>query len=128
VLQSTGPTVEIFSAQFTDGAGRVIATRRALPGSTGGYSGQKFVYDAMGRVIQQSNPTEIDSGGNPAGDDAGAWKYTTQTYDWKGRPLRTTNTDQTYKEVSYGGCGCAGGDVVTVFDEMDRRQWIVVRR
>jgi hypothetical protein len=38
-LQSTGPTVEIYSAQFLDGAGRVIKTRRTLPGSTGGYSG-----------------------------------------------------------------------------------------
>jgi YD repeat-containing protein len=50
VLQSTG--VEIYSAQFLDGAGRVTATRRVLPSSTGGYSGQKFVYDQMGRLYQ----------------------------------------------------------------------------
>jgi YD repeat-containing protein len=122
VLQSTAPTVEIYSAQFLDGAGRVISTRRELLGSTGGYSGQKFVYDVMGRVSQQSNPTEIDVNGTPKGDDQTAgWLYTTQTYDWKGRPLVTTNTDTTNRTVTYGGCGCAGG-VVTTQDEVLRKQ------
>jgi hypothetical protein len=46
----------------------------------------------------------------------------TQTYDWKGRPLVTTNTDGTTKEISYGGCGCAGGEVTTMLDEVNRRQ------
>ena len=122
ILQSTMPTVEIYSAQFLDGAGRVISTRRELPGSNGGYSGQKFVYDTMGRLSQQSNPTEVDTSGTPAGDDAGAWKYTTQSYDWKGRPLITTNTDTTTRTVTYGGCGCAGGEVVTTQDEVLRKQ------
>lgn len=37
------------------------------PGSSGGYSGQFFVYDQMGRLVQQSNPTEITGGWIPAG-------------------------------------------------------------
>src|SRR6266478_1219491 len=50
------------------------------------------------------------------------WLYTQQTYDWKGRPLVTTNTDNTTKTASYGGCGCAGGEVVTLTDEATRTQ------
>lgn len=59
------------------------------------------------------------------GDDASAgWIYTEQTYDWKGRPLMTTNPsmtsnplETTTKQISYTGCGCAGGEVVTITDE-----------
>jgi len=49
---------EAYSLQVFDGAGRVIAGARNHPGSSGGYSGQLIVYDNMGRVSQQSNPTE----------------------------------------------------------------------
>ena len=52
-----------------------------------------------------------------AGDDAAGIYYTQQTYDWKGRPLVTTNPDLTTKTASYSGCGCAGGEVVTLTDE-----------
>ena len=83
-----------------------------------------MIYDVVGRPIKQSNPTEtsVSISGvsiDPyawafAGDDDAAsgglgWLYTQQTYDWKGRPLVTTNTDGTMKEASYTGCGCAGG-------------------
>jgi hypothetical protein len=84
----------------------------------------------MGRVQKQSNPTEtsISIAGNsinpaqfaPLGDDAlpnGGWNYVQQTYDWKGRPLVTTNQDGTTKTAEYTGCGCAGGEVVTLTDE-----------
>jgi YD repeat-containing protein len=114
---------EAHSFQITDGAGRVIATATDHPGSVGGYSGQRFVYDIMGHVIKTSNPTETSASGAAsqwatAGDDAAAgWIYTQQTYDWKGRPLVTTNQDGTTKTVSYAGCGCAGGEVVTLTDE-----------
>jgi len=114
---------EAHSFQITDGAGRVIATATDLPGSVGGFSGQRTVYDVMGRVIKTSNPTETSASGAPAqwttaGDDAAAgWIYTQQTYDWKGRPLVTTNQDGTTKTASYAGCGCAGGEVVTLTDE-----------
>ena len=75
----------------------------------------------MGRVIKTSNPTETNAVGGPsewatAGDD-GSWIYTQQTYDWKGRPLVTTNQDGATSTASYSGCGCAGGEVVTLTDE-----------
>ena len=114
---------EARSFQITDGVGRVIATATSHPNSTGGYSGQKIVYDVMGRVIKTSNPTETDAEGAPSewdtvGDDESAgWIYMQQTYDWKGRPLVTTNQDGTTKTASYAGCGCAGGQVVTLTDE-----------
>jgi YD repeat-containing protein len=114
---------EAHSFKITDGAGRVIATAIDHPGSTGGYSGQRFSYDVMGRVVKTSNPTETSASGAPsqwatAGDDASAgWIYAQQTYDWKGRPLVTTNQDGTTKTASYSGCGCAGGEVATLIDE-----------
>jgi hypothetical protein len=119
---------EAQTIQIADGAGRVIASAQNHPGSMGGFSAALTIYDAMGRAIQMSNPTEtsinISSAPiNPyglvaAGDDAASgWIYTQQTYDWKGRPLVTTNPDNTTKEASYSGCGCAGGEVVTLTDE-----------
>jgi YD repeat-containing protein len=129
---------EAHSFKITDGHGRVIASAADHPGSYGGFSGQLTYYDTMGRVIKQSNPTETSatsSSGNPydwptAGDDATAgWIYSQQSYDWKGRPLVTTNpsitsnpNDTTTKSASYDGCGCAGGQVVTVTDEVGRQQ------
>jgi YD repeat-containing protein len=122
---------EAQSLQVFDGAGRVIAKASNHPGSTGGFSGQLVHYDAMGRAIKQSNPTEtsISISGTPinpygwqaTGDDAppagNGWVYTLQSYDWKGRPRITTNTDGTTKEATYNGCSCAGGEEVTLTDE-----------
>ncbi len=125
---------EAYSLQVFDGAGRVIAGARNHPGSSGGYSGQLIVYDNMGRVSKQSNPAETSLSTvsltmpvypynwQPAGDDdpnngGAGWIDSSQTYDWKGRPRVTTNTDGTTKSASYGGCGCAGGEVVTLTDE-----------
>src|SRR6185369_3775379 len=114
---------EAHSFNISDGAGRVIATATDHPGSIGSFSGQIFVYDSIGRIIKTSNPTETNASGAPsqwvtAGDDAAAgWVYTEQTYDWKGRPLVTTNQDGTTRTASYTGCGCAGGEVVTLTDE-----------
>lgn len=115
-----------FSLQRFDGAGRIIGIASDHPtGLVGHYSGQKFSYDVMGRQTGQTNPAEINdprqmtfSQWTPVGDDAAAgWKWATRTYDWKGRPLITTNTDGTASEASYGGCGCAGGEVVTLTGE-----------
>lgn len=121
---------EARSFKIFDGVGRVFATGASHPGSAGGFSGQLVQYDNMGRIIKQSNPTETNASGSPlqwaaTGDDAAAgWIYTLQTYDWKSRPLVTTNpsvtgnpADTTTTEASYSGCGCAGGDVVTITDE-----------
>src|SRR5207253_10493471 len=117
---------EFHSWQVFDGAGRVRNSASDHHGSAGGYTGQTVVYDNMGRVAQQSNPTEFASTQNgwiPAGDDASAgWVVTQQNYDWNGRPKQTTNTDGTTRIISYGGCGCAGGEVTTLQDEHGRQR------
>jgi YD repeat-containing protein len=109
--------VEAYSASVSDGLGRVRASTADNPNSTGGYKGQYTYYDLMGRAFKQSNLEETNGDWVPTGDDAAGWVWTQQQYDWKGRPTITTNPDGTTKEMSYGGCGCAGGEVVTVLDE-----------
>ncbi len=90
---------------------------------------QIYEYDIMGRLARQTNPTEITNptGGGvnwtPAGDDEAAglvWSY--QSYDWQNRPTVYTNQDGTTRSISYNGCGCAGGQVVTFIDEMQRKR------
>jgi YD repeat-containing protein len=108
---------EAYSNKVYDGLGRLIGAATNFPGSTGGYKARMTIYDQMGRTSKVSNSGEINGYWVPAGDDAAGWLYTLQTYDWKGRPLVTTNPDSTTKEASYGGCGCAGGEVVTLTDE-----------
>jgi RHS repeat-associated protein len=112
---------ESYSVRVFDGAGRVRISSAEHPGSTGQYSSQHFVYDNMGRVVQQSNPTEITDAWIPIGDDP-AWVYTLQAYDWKGRPTVTTLPEGSTRENTYGGCGCAGGEVTTLRDEAGRRR------
>jgi YD repeat-containing protein len=118
---------DAYSIQTFDGVGHPLGMANNNPGSSGGYKAQIMVYDLMGQSIKQSNPAEITSAWVPTGDDVAGWLYTQQTYDWKGRPLVTINTDDTQaipsrKQISYAGCGCAGGEVVTLTDEVGRRQ------
>jgi YD repeat-containing protein len=127
---------EVCSISILDGAGRVRATASDLPNSTGGYSARYVSYDIAGRASGQTNPTEVSGLWDPAGDDAArGWKWTTQTFDWKSRPLVTTLPkllnpgDSGYaaeqpvtRHAEYGGCGCAGSEVVTITDEAGRRQ------
>lgn len=108
---------EAYSIQVMDGSGRVIGAAGNHPGSFGAYRLVNTVYDLMGRAWKTSNPTEINNSWVPSGDDSAGIYYTQQTYDWQGRPLRTTHPDTTYKEAAYSGCGCAGGEVVTLTDE-----------
>jgi RHS repeat-associated protein len=123
-IKGTTQADEFHSWQILDGGGRVRAT--AADHNTNTFSGQYVIYDNMGRVIEQSNPTEIVSSNGswtPAGDDAAVgWHAVQQTYDWKGRPLQTTNPDSTTRVLSYGGCGCAGGEVTTATDEKGRQR------
>src|SRR5207248_2347468 len=58
---------EFYSITVFDGQGRVRAVVKDHPGSVGGYSSVYNIYDNMGRLQQQSNPTEIDGNGTPAG-------------------------------------------------------------
>jgi YD repeat-containing protein len=114
---------DAYSMTVFDGLGRAITAGSNNPGSSFGYRATSTKYDLMGRVWKQSNPAETNDSWVPSGPDDGAgWLYTTQTYDWKGRPLVTTNQDGTQKYATYTGCGCAGGEVVTLTDEVGRRQ------
>lgn len=112
---------EAYSIEVYDGAGRVRANAVDHPGSVGLYSGEYFIYDNMGRLVQQSKPTEMNASWVPTGDDS-SWVYTYQAYDWKGRPTVTTLPNGSTRENIYGGCGCAGGEVVTTRDENGRRK------
>ncbi len=112
-----------WSITVVDGADRTRLVGHDLPNSTGGYAGAFTLYDNMGRVSQQSNVEETNAYWSPAGDDSAGWVFPNATvYDWKGRVTRAYNTDGTYKDASYGGCGCAGGEVVTLTDEVGRQQ------
>jgi RHS repeat-associated protein len=118
--KSESSAYEVETYRVVDGAGRVRAAANDLPNSRGGYSGSYIVYDAMGQAVQRTNPTEMSSSWKPAGDDASGWIWSAQRYDWKGRPTLTINSDGTSREAKYGGCGCAGGEVVTLVDEGGR--------
>jgi YD repeat-containing protein len=117
LLQEGTPNREAYAISIFDGAGRLRATASSHPSSDGKYRAQYTDYDVMGRVSRQSNPAEIDVNWTAYGDDGRGWLWTAQAYDWKGRPTITTNTDDTTKRIDYGGCGCAGGDVMTMTDE-----------
>jgi hypothetical protein len=112
---------EAYSVQFVDGLGQVYLAGSQHPGSVGQYKAQTTTYDIMGRVVKSSNPAEVNSGWNPWGEDAGGWHYREQSYDWKGRPRVRhfdweTGTDSD-TEIQYEGCGCAGGEVMTLIGE-----------
>ncbi len=113
---------EAYSINVFDGWGRVRLSATDHPGSAGGYSAAHMKYDSMGRLAEQSKPTEITGGWVPTGDDAAGWVYSQQSYDWKGRPRIITNPDGSTRENTYGGCGCAGGEVTTARDERGRRR------
>ena len=61
---------EFHSWQVIDGAGRVRASASDHPGSSGGFTGQYIIYNNMGRIAQQSNPTEMNGAWAPTGDDS----------------------------------------------------------
>ncbi len=113
---------ETFVVHLLDGAGSERITISEHPGSVGGLKLQYQVFDKMRRVIEVSNPTEIDGNWSPAGDDSAGYRYSTQAYDWKGRPTITrlpnhTTSAPRESEINYEGCGCAGNQVVTFYDE-----------
>lgn len=113
---------ETLSVHYVDGAGRDRGTISHLPNSSGQWRAKMWAYDIMGRVIAETNPTEVTQAWIPTGDDAAGWINTQQTYDWQGRPRVRTNQDGSTTELTYTGCGCAGGDVITARDERGRRR------
>jgi RHS repeat-associated protein len=119
----------IYSLQVLDGGGRVRSVATELPGSAGGYSGQQMIYDVMGRLIARTNPAETSASGSEwvtTGDDADTgWQWSQTVYDWKGRPTKIINTDNSetnpsLQEITYTGCGCVGGEIAEVKDERGR--------
>lgn len=116
------PASEYFSAVTIDGHGRTVAQTSDHPGSTGGYRTVYNAWDPMGRLQFTTPPTETDAYWNSTGDDAIGYPQIFQEYDWKGRPTVTWNADFTTKTITYGGCGCAGGEVITTTDEVGRQQ------
>jgi YD repeat-containing protein len=116
------PTDEAYTIDIINGLGLVTVTVRNHPGSTGGYSAQPRYYDVMGRPMIEYNPREIDANWQTSGNDDTGWYFSRQTYDWKNRPLVTTNQDGTQRYAVYSGCGCAGGAQVTLTDEVGRQQ------
>jgi YD repeat-containing protein len=122
-INDLNPANEFRSLTVFDGHDRVKATMADHPGSVGLYKAQLNVYDAMGRLAEQTNPTEVNSSLQPAGDDAAAgWVWRYQSHDWQGRLTLSTDQEGNTKEYLYGGCGCAGGQVVVTRDEVGRRQ------
>ena len=83
------------------------------------YSGTKVEFDILGRVLKQYVPAEISSGWTVTGTDDTVWRYTSNEYDWKSRPLKTYPNDSTGNDgkeslYTYEGCDCAGGQITTV--------------
>jgi hypothetical protein len=123
-INDLNPANEYSSAVHLDGHDRVRATSSDHPGSVGQFKAQFNVYDVMGRLAQKSNPTEINGSWQPVGDDT-AWVWSSQSYDWQGRLTISTDQAGKTKEFLYGGCGCAGGQVVVTRDEVGRRQKMI---
>jgi YD repeat-containing protein len=135
VLLTTYATVtdgqgETKSELYLDGAGRKLRSRSAFSWSGSNvstWSGQINEYDILGRIKRQTPQTEITSSWQPTNEDnrgTNVWLWTSQDYDWKGRVVQITNTDGSTREMNYEGCGCAGGEVVTVKgEEIIERNW-----
>ena len=121
-INDLNPANEHYVAVHLDGHDRVRATSSVHPTSAGQHKAQLNVYDVMGRLVEQTNPTEINGSWQPTGDDAAGWAWSYQDYDSQGRPTVTTNQDGTTKSISYEGCGCAGGQKVVLTDELGRRR------
>ncbi|MDM7924072.1 MAG: FG-GAP-like repeat-containing protein [Pyrinomonadaceae bacterium] len=118
---------EIATETWTDGAGRVRATRTEHPGSSGGWAARRTEYDVIGREKRSSVPTEVSGVAlsdpaywQVAGDDANrGYRWTQHDYDWMGRTIRVVPSDSYGTDgkdtlISYDGCGCAGGLITTV--------------
>jgi YD repeat-containing protein len=104
-----------------DGAGRVRYQGGDHPDAVGGkYSMQMFEYDEIGRRTWARAAMETNGYLTPTGDDASAYRWTKTTYDALDRPTQILHPDNNTIEYSYVGCGCAGGETVTLRDEREK--------
>lgn len=119
---------ETFVMSVADGAGGTVGTLREHPGDGTGYAASRTEYDAVNRVAKQYKPAEVSVDSNnlsnarawvPAGEDAApeGWPHSATYLDWKGRPKRVVGVEEKDQLFEYGGCGCAGGEVVTAKGE-----------
>jgi RHS repeat-associated protein len=124
-LIDTGKTK--YAVTTRDGAGNVMFSGGDHPdGVAGKYSGRKFGYDAVGRTIKSTHLTEVDTGLNPAGDDAATgYLWTNIQYDALDRQDYMTHPDNNTVDYAYNGCGCAGNSTVTVTDERGKKRKMV---
>jgi len=111
-----------FKFQEFNGARKVRRKGRDHSNAVAGkYSGQQFIFDALGRQTDASNVIAMDGNWNPADEDAPptglGWIYTDKTYDEMGRPKLITRPDNAIFQYDYTGCGCAGGTTTTVTNE-----------
>ena len=119
---------ETFVMSVADGAGGTVGVLRENPGEGTGYVASRTEYDPFNRVAKQYKPAEVSVDANnlsdarawvPAGEDAApeGWPHSTTYFDWKGRPKRIVGVEEKDRLFEYGGCGCAGGEVVTAKGE-----------
>ncbi|NOT61211.1 MAG: hypothetical protein HOP19_13410, partial [Acidobacteria bacterium] len=107
-------------SDFPNNPGYPTPSNPNPPSAMGHMKSAYVVYDVMGRIKTRSRPTQIDISYNPAGMDT-LYVTSSQTYDWKGRPLITTHADNSTVTLSYEGCGCSGINQVTRTDEAGRK-------
>ena len=116
---STIDTNDEFSTETSlNGLGKLIASRSEHPGSSGGWRSTLTEYDIAGRVSRESHQTETLSNYTPVGDDSAGWLWVEYEYDWNSRVTKQINADGTNRLATYNGCGCAGGQTVSISGEL----------
>ncbi|NOT62266.1 MAG: hypothetical protein HOP19_18825, partial [Acidobacteria bacterium] len=103
-----------------DGFDRVRATITEHPGSAGMYKTKMVSFNARGLVDRDYEWAETNLSWALAGDDLASgygFIYTEYKYDWNARTTQLKYRDGKTKDFSYEGCGCAGGETVTIKDE-----------
>ena len=117
---TAGAADEVLTETWFDGNGRAFKSRTPFTfdaaGETATWKGQKADFDILGRIKNQYVPTEINGNWDATGSDT-VWRATSQTYDWKGRVTQEIGLGNANRFYSYEGCGCAGGEVVTMSGE-----------
>ena len=126
---------EVLTETWFDGTGRIRRARTEHPGSSGGWTATQTEYDILGRAWRSTVPTEVSVNTStnvwtPAGDDNRGldgsgnpvWVWNSHEFDWKGRVTRIIPSDSNGSDgkdrlFSYQGCGCAGGEEITIQGE-----------